>query len=156
MFSNNSHLQKIILGYSFKSTTYFTDGCTDLPRVAIEPNWVQLLLEVGSIPDFLRKVRKKANIIKRYNQVSHLTQDTTLESNKNTLGPIASGGGVHTRFSKESKKEGKHHKTIQSSITSDPGHHIGKQQKHKKTSHTREPRRQPLPAGDHKAAKNRQ
>ena len=30
------------------------------------------------------EVRKKAKIRNRYNQVSHLTQDTTLESDKNT------------------------------------------------------------------------
>ena len=34
---------------------------------------------------------------------------------------------------------------IQPSTTPNPGHHMGKQQKHKKTLHTREPRRQPLP-----------
>ena len=31
------------------------------------------------------KVRKTAKIRKRYNQVSHLSQDTTWESNKNTI-----------------------------------------------------------------------
>ena len=31
------------------------------------------------------KVRKNANIRKRYNQVSHLTKDTTWESNKSTI-----------------------------------------------------------------------
>ena len=31
------------------------------------------------------KVRKTAKIRKRYNQVPHLTQDTTWESNKNTI-----------------------------------------------------------------------
>ena len=31
------------------------------------------------------KVKKKAKIRKRYNQVPHLTQDTTCESNKNTI-----------------------------------------------------------------------
>ena len=31
------------------------------------------------------KVRKTAKIRKRYNQVAHLTQDTTWESNKNTI-----------------------------------------------------------------------
>ena len=33
----------------------------------------------------LYKVRKEAKIKKRYNQVPHLTQDTTWESNKNTI-----------------------------------------------------------------------
>ena len=33
----------------------------------------------------LFKVRKTAKIRKRYNQVPHLTQDTTWESNKNTI-----------------------------------------------------------------------
>ena len=31
------------------------------------------------------KVRKRAKIRKRYNQVPYLTQDTTWESNKNTI-----------------------------------------------------------------------
>ena len=31
------------------------------------------------------KVRKATKIMKRYNQVSHLPQDTTWESNKNTI-----------------------------------------------------------------------
>ena len=31
------------------------------------------------------KVRKEAHIRKRYNQVPHLTKDTTWESNKNTV-----------------------------------------------------------------------
>ena len=31
------------------------------------------------------KVRKRAKIRKRYNQVPHLTQDTTWESNNNTI-----------------------------------------------------------------------
>ena len=31
------------------------------------------------------KVRKEAKIMKRYNQVPHLTQDTAWESNKNTI-----------------------------------------------------------------------
>ena len=33
----------------------------------------------------LDKVRKTAKIRRRYNQVPHLTQDTTWESNKNTI-----------------------------------------------------------------------
>ena len=33
----------------------------------------------------ITKVRKLAKIRKRYNQVPHLTQDTTLESNNNTI-----------------------------------------------------------------------
>ena len=36
----------------------------------------------------------------------------------------------------ESKEEGKDQELIQSSTTPDPGHHMGKRQKHKKTSHT--------------------
>ena len=40
----------------------------------------------GSIIPFLVKVRMTAKIRKRYNQVTHLTQDTTWESNKkNTI-----------------------------------------------------------------------
>ena len=38
--------------------------------------WIQTLLF---------KVRKAAKIWKQYNQVPHLTQDTTWESNKNTI-----------------------------------------------------------------------
>ena len=37
------------------------------------------------------KVRKEANLKKRYNQVPHLTQDTTWESNKNTVFPFLDG-----------------------------------------------------------------
>ena len=33
----------------------------------------------------ITKVRKEAKIRKRHNQVPHLTQDTTWESNKNTI-----------------------------------------------------------------------
>ena len=36
------------------------------------------------LSSFIR-VRKEAKIRKRYNQVPHLTQDTTWESNKNTI-----------------------------------------------------------------------
>ena len=39
--------------------------------------------------------------------------------------------------------------SIQSSTTPDPGHHMGKWQKHKKTLHTRGPRVSPFPPGDH-------
>ena len=38
----------------------------------------------------------------------------------------------------KSKEEGKDQESIQSSTIFDPGHHMGKWQKHKKTSHTRE------------------
>ena len=34
--------------------------------------------------NYVNKVRKKANIRNRHNQVLHLTQDTTWESDKNT------------------------------------------------------------------------
>ena len=51
-----------------------------------------------------------------------------------------------------SKNEGKDQELIQSSTTPDPGHHIGKLQKPKKTSHTISP----FPAGDHKAVRNTQ
>ena len=39
---------------------------------------------------------------------------------------------------KQSKEEGKSQESIQSSTTPDPGQHMGKWQKHKKTSRTRE------------------
>ena len=35
--------------------------------------------------DLIRKVRKEASIRNRYNQVPHLTQDTTWERDKNTI-----------------------------------------------------------------------
>ena len=54
----------------------------------------------------------------------------------------------------QSKDEGKYQESIQSSSTPDPGHLMGKWQKHKKTSHTREPRVCPFQSGDHKAARN--
>ena len=44
----------------------------------------------------------------------------------------------------KSKKEGKDQKSIQSSTTPDQGQHNGKEQKHNKTPHTREPRDQPF------------
>ena len=45
----------------------------------------------------------------------------------------------------ESKEEGKDQESIQSSTTPDPGHHVGKRQKHNKTPYTREPIGQPPP-----------
>ena len=56
----------------------------------------------------------------------------------------------------KSKEEGKDQESIQSSTPPDSGHHIGKWQKHKKTSHILEPRGQPFPAGDFKAVRNAQ
>ena len=44
----------------------------------------------------------------------------------------------------QSKEEGKDQESMQSITT--PGHHMGKWQKHKKTSLTREPRGQPFPS----------
>ena len=60
------------------------------------------------------KASKKAKIRNQYNQVPHLTQDTTWESDKNTK-----------------QKYKKHHKQESQEIS-------------------------PFPAGDHKAAMNRQ
>ena len=45
----------------------------------------------------------------------------------------------------ESKEEGEDQASIQSSTTPDPGHRIGKGQKHQKTQYTREPIGQPFP-----------
>ena len=59
-------------------------------------------------------------------------------------------------YIQKSKEEGTYHESIQLSTTPDPRHDIGKRQKHKETSHTREPRGQPFQSGDHKAARNRQ
>ena len=53
----------------------------------------------------------------------------------------------------QSKEDGKDQEQIQSSTTLDPGHRMGKCQKHKKTLHTREPRGKTFPS---KAAMNRQ
>ena len=53
----------------------------------------------------------------------------------------------------QSKEEGKDQELIQPSTTPDPGHHMTKRQKHKKTPQTRD---HLIPAGDHKAARNRQ
>ena len=44
----------------------------------------------------------------------------------------------------QSKEEGKGQESIQSSYTHDPGHSVGRLYRQKKTSHTREPRGQPL------------
>ena len=41
------------------------------------------------------KVRKSAKIVKRYNQVPHLTQDTTWKSNKNTINITNKSQAVH-------------------------------------------------------------
>ena len=49
-----------------------------------------------------------------------------------------------TRDYNQNKEEGKTLKSKQSNTTPDPGQHIGKWQKNKKTSHTREPRGQPF------------
>ena len=48
------------------------------------------------------------------------------------------------------KKGDTDRESIQSTTKPDPGYHMGKWQKHKQ-----EPRGQPFPAGDHKAAMNR-
>ena len=56
----------------------------------------------------------------------------------------------------KSKKDGKDQERIQSSITSEPGYHKGKKQKYNKHHHhQQEPRDQPFPADDHKAAMDR-
>ena len=46
----------------------------------------------------------------------------------------------------QNKEEGKYQEPIQSNTTPDPGHHM-ESDRHKKTSHTREPRGQPFPSG---------
>ena len=51
----------------------------------------------------------------------------------------------------KSRREGKDQEPMQKNTTPDPGHHMGKGQKQKKTSHIREPRGQPFQTGDHKA-----
>ena len=51
-------------------------------------------------------------------------------------------------------KEGKDQESIQSSTTPDPGHHMGKWQKHNHTQESQEVH--PFPASDHKDVRNRQ
>ena len=51
----------------------------------------------------------------------------------------------------QSKKARKDQETIQSSTLPDPGYHMGKYQKYNK-HHQQEPRGQPFPSSDHKAA----
>ena len=58
----------------------------------------------------------------------------------------------------QSKEEGKCQESIHSSNTHDLGNGMvceGDTKNNKKTSHTREPRVNPFPTGDHKAARNR-
>ena len=55
-------------------------------------------------------------------------------------------------YDHKSKNRGKDHKSIQSCTTPDQGHHTAKLQKHNK-NHTQV---SPFPAGDNKAAMNRQ
>ena len=55
----------------------------------------------------------------------------------------------------QSKEDGKDQASIQSSTTSYRGTKWDSDKKNKKTPHMREPRGQPFPAGDHKAARNR-
>ena len=47
-------------------------------------SWIVYLISFTKV-HLLNKVRKKAKIRNRYNQAPHLTQDTTWESNKNTI-----------------------------------------------------------------------
>ena len=70
-----------------------TQDETDCNLVAYAPNYtcikrMKALFEnveqIGPM-DLIRKVRKEASIRNRYNQVPHLTQDTTWERDKNTI-----------------------------------------------------------------------
>ena len=54
------------------------------------------------------------------------------------------------------KQEGKDQESIQSSTTPDPGHHIGKGQNTRKYHIQESQEVSPFPAGDHKAAMNRE
>ena len=56
----------------------------------------------------------------------------------------------------QSKGAGKDQETIQSSITPDPGHHMGKRQNTRKRQTQESQEVSPFPAGDNKAAMNRQ
>ena len=49
------------------------------------PDFIICSFMVNSIDLKGVKVRKEAKIRNRYNQMPHLTQDTTLESDKNTI-----------------------------------------------------------------------
>ena len=55
-----------------------------------------------------------------------------------------------------SKKEGIDQELIQSSNTPDPRQYMRKFAKHMETLHTRRQEVRPFPAGDHKAARNRE
>ena len=52
-----------------------------LNRSTYQPNLLWLIV----LPMFLCKVRKMTKVMKRSNQAPHPTQDTTRESNKNTI-----------------------------------------------------------------------
>ena len=55
-------------------------------RPSVLPYAGQLYAQIGLwLARTIFKVRKEAKIRKRYNQVPHSTQDTTWESNKNTI-----------------------------------------------------------------------
>ena len=67
------------------------------------------------------KVRKAAKIRNRYNQVPHLTQDTTLESNKNTIkhhkqevGPFPAG--AHNVLKSKKNGEGVPTRSLNDSV----------------------------------------
>ena len=55
---------------AFKSTSIYLDNILNINNICF---------------DNMVKVRKVAKIRNRYNQLPHLTQDTTWESNKNTI-----------------------------------------------------------------------
>ena len=59
-------------------------------------------------------------------------------------------------YQSQSIEEGKYLESIQSSTTPDPGHHMGKWQKHKKNYIQENQEVSPFPSGDHKATMNRQ
>ena len=63
---------------------------------------------------------------------------------------------VGIRVSKKIMEEGKDQETIQSSTTPDPGHIMGKWQKHKKSHIQKRLEASPFPAGNFKAARHRQ
>ena len=88
--SNIQYNKNFLIMHAFHSSRY------------LQSKWMLVFSHASMV-----KVRKVAKVRNRYNQVPHLTQDTTWESDKNTI---------------------KYHK--------------------------QEPRGQPFPAGDHKAAMN--
>ena len=64
---------------------YILSQKTNLIPVINRSTYQPILLWLIVLPMFLSKVRKMTKVMKRSNQAPHPTQDTTRESNKNTI-----------------------------------------------------------------------